>query len=126
MSEPLSLYERLGGEKAITGLVDDFYDRVRADDALKGFFVHSDMEALRRMQREFFAAAVGGPIVYAGKGLREAHAGRGINKAHFRRFIDHLMATLTDFKISEDDRYEIITRLNKYADEIVGDTTVDG
>lgn len=126
MSEPDTLYERLGGEDTINELVDDFYGRVRADESLQGFFEHSDMEALRHMQREFFAAALGGPIVYAGRGLREAHAGRGINVEHFRKFIDHMMATLKDKDISDDDSYDIISRLNTYVDEIVGDANVDG
>lgn len=46
--------------------------------------------------------------------------------SHFRRFIDHLLATLKNREISEADAYEIISRLNTYVDEIVGDTTVDG
>lgn len=121
-----TLYERIGGEDTITSLLGAFYDRVVADEELEPFFRHSSMDTLRRMQREFFAAALGGPIVYAGRPLREAHAGRGITKDHFRKFIDHLMETLRDYKISEQDRYDIISRLNTYADEITGDTNVDG
>lgn len=117
-----SLYERIGGEAAIEGLVDAFYDRVMKDEALRPIFAHSPMDSLRRMQREFFAAALGGPIVYAGRPLREAHAGHGITVVHFRRFIDHLMATLKGYELSEEEIYDIISRLNTYVDEIVGDT----
>ena len=121
-----SLYDRLGGEETISNLVDDFYDRITGDETLRPFFANSSMDSIRRMQREFFAAALGGPIVYAGRGLREAHAGRGITKAHFRLFIDHLMGSLKAHDISEQDGYEIISRLNTYVDEIIGDATVDG
>ncbi len=48
--------------------------------------------------------------------------GRGITIEHFRRFIDHLMDTLKDHDLSEEDAYDIISRLNTYADEIIGDT----
>ncbi len=126
MATTLSLYERIGGEETIASLIDAFYDRIISDEELRPFFANSSVETIRRMQREFFAAALGGPIVYAGRGLREAHSGRGITKVHFRRFIDHLMETLKDYEISEQDSYDIISRLNTYVDEITSDTNVDG
>jgi hemoglobin len=44
------------------------------------------------MQREFFAAALGGPQAYSGLSLTQAHAGRGITPRHFNRFVQHLLA----------------------------------
>ena len=41
-------------------------------------------------------SALDGPISYSGRSLVEAHAGRGIEVRHFARFVDHLLATLTD------------------------------
>jgi hemoglobin len=121
-----SLYDRLGGEATVTALIDTFYERIIADDDLRPFFEHSSMDTLRRMQREFIAAALGGPIVYAGRSIREAHAGRGITKKHLALFIEHLMESLKVHDISDQDSYDIISRLNKYADDVTGDTNVDG
>jgi hemoglobin len=122
MTTTTSLYERIGGEVGITNLIDAFYDRIIDDDSLRPFFEHSSVETIRRMQREFFAAAVGGPIVYTGRSLREVHTGRGITKQNFARFIEHLMDTLKEHDVSEKDHYDIISRLNTYVDEITGDT----
>ena len=36
------------------------------------------------------------------------------------------MATLRDRGIGEDDAYDIVSRINTYADEITGESTVDG
>ena len=121
-----TLYDRLGGEPTVTALIDTFYKRIAADAELAPFFEHSSMESLHKMQREFIAAALGGPIVYAGRPLREAHAGRGITKRHLGLFINHLMESLKVHDISEQDSYDIISRLNKYADEITGDSNIDG
>jgi hemoglobin len=33
-----SIYEQIGGAEALETVVDDFYDRVLADDELAGFF----------------------------------------------------------------------------------------
>ena len=86
-----TLFARIGGEKPIAELIDDFYDRVLADPELKPFFKNIAMDKLRRMQREFFSAALDGPITYTGKPLGHVHHGRGITKRHFALYVDHLI-----------------------------------
>jgi len=118
-SQP-SLYERVGGEKAIHDMVHDFYDRVLADPELKPFFKTTSIDKLRKMQREFFCAALDGPIDYTGKPLSYAHHGRGITKHHLALYVGHLLGTLKDQGIDEQDIQAIIARINTYADEITG------
>jgi len=121
-----TLYDRIGGSEAVSELVFAFYRRVLADPELGPFFSHTPTEKLGAMQAEFFAAALGGPVHYSGRSLGEAHAGRGIRPQHLRRYLDHLLATLQEFDLSNDDRYDIVSRINTYADEITGTTSVDG
>ena len=121
-----TLFERIGGEKAIGKLVYEFYDRVLADPELKPFFEKTSMDKLRRMQREFFSAALDGPIIYTGKSLSHVHHGRGITKRHFALYVAHLFDTLHDHNISEQDVQEVIGRINTYADEITGEVSSVG
>ena len=121
-----TLFERIGGEAAIAELIHDFYDRVLADPELKPFFKHTSIDKLRRMQREFFSAALDGPINYTGRPLSHVHHGRGITKHHFALYVNHLLDTLRDCGINEQDVNEIIGRINTYADEITGDTGPTG
>jgi len=118
----LTLFERVGGEKAIAGLIHDFYDRVLADPELKPFFKHTAMAKLRRMQREFFSAALDGPITYTGRPLSHVHHGKGITKHHFALYVNHLLDTLRDCGINDQDVNDIIDRINTYADEITGES----
>jgi hemoglobin len=121
-----TLFERLGGEAAIAELIHDFYDRVLADPELKPFFKHTSIDKLRRMQHEFFSAALDGPINYTGRPLSHVHHGRGITKHHFALYVNHLLDTLQDCGINDRDVNEIIGRINTYADEITGDTGPTG
>lgn len=121
-----SLYERIGGERVMAPLIAAFYERVLADPELRPFFEGVDMGTLRRMQHEFFAAALGGPLRYTGRPLAEVHAGLGIRPRHLQRFLDHLLETLKGHELAEDDVYDIFSRIALYADEITGTTTVDG
>ena len=122
----LSLFDRIGGEQMIADVVDDFYDRVLADTELKPFFKNTSMDKLRCMQREFFSAALDGPITYTGKSLSHVHHGRGITKHHFTLFVNHLLDTLRYYGINDQDVTDIISRINTYADEITGDISPAG
>jgi hemoglobin len=115
-----TLYERVGGEQVIAELIHRFYDRVVADPELKPFFKDSSIDKLRRMQREFFSAALDGPITYTGKPLGHIHHGRGITKHHFALYVGHLLETLQGLEIDEQDIQDIISRINTYAEEITG------
>jgi hemoglobin len=121
-----TLFERIGGEQMIAEVVDDFYARVLADPELKPFFRNTSIDKLRSMQREFFGAALDGPITYTGKPLSHVHHGRGITKHHFSLFVNHLLDTLRDRRISDQDVTDIINRISTYANEITGDISSAG
>ena len=115
----IPLFTRIGGELGILAMVDRFYDRVLADTELAHFFSHVAMDTLRKMQLEFFSAALGGPVQYTGRPIVHAHQTHRINLADFQRFTRHLFDTLESFSINEQDRYDIVSRLNVYIDDVV-------
>ncbi len=121
-----TLFERVGGKQAIAKLIDEFYDRVIADPELEPFFKNVSMDKLRKMQREFFGAALDGPITYTGRPLGHVHHGRGITKHHFSLYVGHLITTLQGFALKERDVQDIIGRINTYAEEITGDAVSAG
>ena len=115
-----TLFERIGGEQVVAELIPEFYDRIFADPELKPFFKYTDRGKLQRMQSEFFGAALDGPITYTGRPLSHVHHGRGITKHHLGLFVGHLIDTLQNLKITEQDIQDIISRINTYSDEITG------
>lgn len=121
MSSPTqarTLFDQIGGEAGVEKIVEDFYDRVLADPVLKPFFAHTPMDRLRTMQREFFAAALDGPMQYTGQQLSYVHFGRGIKADDFNRFVDLLLETLKSLKLKSETVNAIIERLNAYAPEV--------
>ncbi|NNK85237.1 MAG: group 1 truncated hemoglobin [Desulfobacterales bacterium] len=115
-----TLFKRIGGEQVVAELITEFYDRILTDPELKTFFKYTDRAKLQRMQSEFFSAALDGPITYTGRPLSHVHHGRGITKHHLGLFVGHLIDTLQNFKITEQDIQDIINRINTYSDEITG------
>jgi len=118
-----SLYERIGGAKAVAGMIGSFYSRVIADPNLRRYFDHAVLDGLKHMQVELFSSALDGPVRYTGRPLSHAHHGLGITRQHFQFFIEHLFETLAEYRLSEQDRYEIISRINTYADDVIGSST---
>jgi len=114
-----TIYDSIGGESALTAVVDDFYVRVLADPQLSGFFAGANMPKLKRRQVEFFAAALGGPDFYEGSSMRNAHAGRGISQADFDKVALHLTAALAAAGVPEETVTQITGAISPLADEIV-------
>ncbi len=114
-----TLFDKLGGADAVASLVDRFYERVLKDPELEPYFRNVSTEKLRTMQREFFSAALGGPVEYAGRPILHAHHDLRITLALFQRFVRHMFDTLAEFNLSEPDVYDIISRLNMYTNDVV-------
>jgi hemoglobin len=89
-----TLYQALGAEAGIRSAVDVFYERVVADPDLAPYFSGVDMIALRRHQTDMLVTATGGPRVYTGQDMAEAHYGLDITNAAFDKVVGHLGATL--------------------------------
>jgi hemoglobin len=123
-----SLYEQVGGADGITRLVDVFYSRVLADPELKRFFAGVEMTKLRRMQAELFAAALGGPQRYSGRTMVQAHRHLEIGLHDYQCFIRHLFDTLdaAGFGLSEQERYEVVGRLNVLTNDVTKATGIVG
>src|SRR5262249_20834934 len=94
MSDPVSLYERLGGVYAIAAVVDDFIDRVMDDPRLNAN--PKVNEAHHRVSRAGFkylvteqvCAAAGGPQRYTGRTMSESHAHLEITPDEWLAFLD--------------------------------------
>src|SRR5262249_52312621 len=126
IEETTTLYERLGGAAGVGELIDRFYAKVVADPELEPFFRNSSLERIRQMQREFFGAALDGPVVYTGLSLAQLHAGRGITPRHFSRYVGLLLETLEEIGVPPKDISAVVDRISMYADEITGESTLAG
>ena len=80
-----SLYEKVGGEEAISKVVDYFYSELVLKDAtVNQFFQNTDMEKQRSHQSKFISFALGGPKQYTGKSMAKAHEGMNLQPEHFQ------------------------------------------
>ena len=114
-----TIYDQIGGSKAVAAAVEEFYRRVLDDPQLAPFFDGLDLGKLKAHQEAFIAAAIGGPEPYQGREMREAHDGLGISDHDFDRVVGHLVATLTSLNVPPETIGAIGEKLSPLRAEIV-------
>ncbi|WP_418282924.1 group I truncated hemoglobin [Halorubrum sp. DTA98] len=114
-----TLYDRLGGETAIGAVVEEFYDRVLADERVAHHFSETDMADQRAHQTAFLSAVTGGPMRYDGDEMGVAHEGMGITATEFDAVATHLDDALAEFDVDDADREAVIAEVASYRNEIV-------
>jgi hemoglobin len=115
-----SLYDRLGGQPAITAVVDDFVGNVAADNRINGFFAKTDIPRLKRLLVEQICAGTGGPCTYTGRSMPEAHRGMHITDAQFAALVEDLQKSLNKFKVPEKEQADLLAVLGPMKPAIVG------
>jgi len=97
-----TVYEQIGGAKAMDAAVDLFYRKVLADDRISHFFETVDMERQAAKQKAFLTMVFGGPNNYTGLDMRKGHAHlvkQGLNDSHFNAVAEHLGSTLQELGV---------------------------
>ena len=89
-----SLYSQVGGEAAVRAVVTEFYNRVLEDQALAPYFRHKQRNGLEESQVQFFTQVLGGPKIYQGRSMADAHKNLHITDKNFDRVAVHLKETL--------------------------------
>jgi hemoglobin len=119
-----TLYERLGGKKSITAVVDAFVGQVAADARINSFFkdTAADPKRLAKFKKNLvdqICQASGGPCKYMGKDMKTAHAGMGITSADFNALVEDLVAALDKFKVGDKEKNELLGALGPMKSDIV-------
>ena len=119
-----TLYQRLGGKKAITAVVDEFVGRVAADTRINKFFAAAAADPARLASFKMklvdqICQASGGPCKYMGKDMKSAHMGMGITGPQFDALVEDLVGALDKFKVGEKEKGDLLGALGPMKPEIV-------
>jgi hemoglobin len=118
-AQDATLYDRLGGQEAIEAVVDQFLVNVVADDRINGFFAGTDVDNLRGLLIEQVCEATGGPCIYTGRSMADAHSGMGIDEAQFMALVEDLVAALVALEVPEQEQGELLGLLAPMQGDIV-------
>jgi hemoglobin len=134
-----SLYERLGGETGLAAISDDFVTRAMSDPRVNfqrkgitqgGLSIHREasmewtpdpqnVKMVKFHIAQFLAVATGGPSLYEGKQMKDAHANMHITNAEFDASVGDMKATLDKMKIANKEQKELLAILETTRTQIV-------
>jgi hemoglobin len=117
------LYERLGGLRGITVVVDDFINRLvsnktlNRNPAIDAGRKSSPAPYLKYQVSQLVCEVTGGPCKYAGRALKEGHSHLNISENEWKVMAEEFKRSL--------DKYKVAAREQKELFDIVGSTKGD-
>jgi len=119
LAQEKSLYDRLGGQGAITAVVDEFAGRVLADTRINKKFAKTDAARLKKELVDQICMATGGPCKYTGRDMRTAHHHMGVTEGEFNALVEDLVGALNKFNVPEKEKNELLGILGPLKPQIV-------
>jgi hemoglobin len=120
-----TIFDEIGGQPAVTAVVDAFHQRVVADPELTSYFDSRDMARLKAHQRALVSVALGGTgEEYNGRMMHPAHSGLSITNGAFDRVLDHLLAALADVGVPAASSAKILAILRPLRSDVVQSAVV--
>lgn len=119
LAQDKSLFERLGGQSAISLVVEEFAGIVLKDDRINKKFAKSDANRLVSNLKAFVCKATGGPCAYNGRDMKTAHKAMGVTEGEFNALVEDLVKALDKYKVPEREKNELLGALGGMKAEIV-------
>jgi hemoglobin len=116
--QPL-LYDALGGKAAIEALVDVLIAEVHADKRIIKLFANTDMPDFRRNLIEQLCEATGGPCIYSGRTMEEAHSGLAITHEEFLFFVEDLNRAMNKAALSPENQRRLLALLGPMEPQVI-------
>lgn len=119
-----SLFERLGGQPAVSAVTSGLVDRILDDTRVNAWFARAASSAENRAAYkaklyEFVCEATGGPCKYTGMDMTTAHRGRKVTSAAFDAVVEDLVAVLDGLRVPEREKKELLGLLGPLKSSIV-------
>jgi hemoglobin len=120
-----TLWDRLGGEKNVRKVIDDFVDLAGSDPKVDFFrggnykLSEKEVADLKQKLVEFVSAATGGPLKYTGKDMKTVHKGMGISDDQFNAIAADLKEALDKNGAKPEDRDAVLAAVGTTRKDIV-------
>lgn len=117
------LFERIGGNEAIELAAEKLYPNILKDDRINRFFEDIDVKKQARKMHSFLTYAFGGPSLYTGLSMRNAHhklVEKGLNDAHFDALMENIRKTLAEIGKDESLINEVVGSLEVHRKDVLG------
>ncbi len=113
------LYDRLGGQEAITAVVNHLWGVASQDQRINHYFAHTKPEVFAGQLVDFLCQGSGGPCTYQGQDMVKAHIGMNISSADFDALAEDIVITLDHFKVPAQEKSEVMAMLGGMKTDVI-------
>ena len=114
-----NLYQQLGAQQGITGIVDSLMEIMLADPRIKDTFKATNLKRLRRTLIEQFCVLGNGPCTYSGDPMKEVHQGLEITNAGFNALVEDLQTAMDRNNVPSRSQNKLLALLAPMQRDIV-------
>jgi hemoglobin len=105
------LFQDLGGRDGIATIVNDATVNFLADSRIKATFDQTDMDRFKTNLTDQLCVVAGGPCVYKGHTMSEAHEGLHLTNADFNALVEDLQAGMDKAGVPFATQNRLLARL---------------
>ena len=114
-----TLYDRLGGEPAMTRIARALIERTATFHQTARSFADTDLDQISTSLAVQLCDLTGGPCTYAGDSMRDVHAGHGITQSELYGMVELLEDVLREQGIGLREKNELLALLAPMKRDVV-------
>lgn len=114
-----SLYQQLGGQPGLVKLMDDFMQRLLADQRMNPFFKDVDRAHVKAQLVDQFCEVSGGPCKLDGPDMKKVHSGIDVTRADFNALVEVLQQAMDAQGIAFGAQNRLLAKLAPMHRDIV-------
>lgn len=117
-----NLYQEIGGDNTLNNVFGLAVAHIYKDPLLAPHFKGVPKEYIRKKLVLQTCELIGGPCVYDGKSMHDAHRDKLVTDAQFYRLVEHVQSAMRDIGLTYQQENQILQKLAKLKASIVYQT----
>jgi hemoglobin len=113
------LFHDLGGRDGIATIVNDATSNFLADPRIKATFDNTNMDRFKGLLTDQLCVVAGGPCVYKGQSMHDAHKGLHLTNADFNALVEDLQAGMDKAGVPFATQNRLLARLAPMQHDVV-------
>lgn len=115
----VTLYQKLGGDKKVELIVDNFIEEIQFDKKIFQYFLETDVDRFREKLIEHICVIADGNCQYTGDPMQKVHEGMNITETDFNTTVDLLINAMTNADVPHPVQNQLLQRLAKLRHEML-------